>query len=103
MKTQRIKTSSNFTAIHTGIIRDWQASLNAKGLLFTVMSLPDDEEITIQGLSLVMKESKPTIYATIKELEKLGYCKIEVNRDSSGTMEWEYTFYEEANNQTSET
>jgi len=99
MKIQRVKTikNKNYTAMHNGIARDQRASLKAKGLLFTVMSLSDEWDFTVRGICTILKESKSAVYTTIKELKELGYCKIEVLRDSQRIVGWEYTFFEEAN------
>lgn len=61
-----------------------------------VMSLPDDWDFSIQGLSSIVKEGKSAIYAAINELKEFGYCNVITSRDDKGKIIGnDYTFFEE--------
>ena len=61
-----------------------------------VMSLPDDWDFSIQGLSSIVKEGKSAIYTAINELKDFGYCQVVSNRDDKGKIIGnDYTFFEE--------
>lgn len=77
-------------------MRDKSLTLKAKGLLALIMSLPDDWEFTIDGLSSITKEGKTALYSAINELKDLRYCKVVVSRNTKGMIEGnDYTFFEE--------
>lgn len=61
-----------------------------------VMSLPNDWDFSIQGLSSIVKEGKSAIYAAINELKEFGYCNVITSRDDKGKIIGnDYTFFEE--------
>jgi len=74
--------------------RDKELSLKAKGLLCLIMSLPEDWDYTTKGLITQVKESKDSVYATVNELIKKGYCKRELVKEKGRFKRYEYTFYE---------
>ena len=49
-----------------------EISLKAKGLLSVMLSLPDNWDYTIKGLSIINKEGLDSIRSTIHELELAG-------------------------------
>ena len=54
-------------------LRDKNLSYKAKGLLSFMLSLPDDWEYSVNGLTAVSKESTKAIRSTLKELEDYKY------------------------------
>lgn len=93
-RIKRVRTG-NFTTIDNTICRDKRASMECRGLLLTVMSLPDDWEFTVLGLVTICEESKNSIYRIINKLMELGYVtrtsRPKVQGKFSGS---DYTFYE---------
>lgn len=90
------KKNENYTIVSNVCIRDNRLSLKAKGLMSLVMSLPNDWDFSIQGLSLIVKEGKSAIYTAINELKDFGYCQVVSNRDDKGKIIGnDYTFFEE--------
>lgn len=90
------RKNKKYTIINNSCIRDNRLSLKAKGLMLLVMSLPDDWDFSIQGLSSIVKEGKTSIYSAINELKKFGYCKVVPNHDDKGIIiRHDYTFFEE--------
>ena len=90
---------ADFTCIDNGISRDEDLSLQEKGLMLTVLSLPESWEFNIQGLAAIVKESKPTLAKIVHALMAHGYCKREriIDPQTHRVVKWEYTFYEVKN------
>ena len=54
-------------------LRNKDLSLKAKGLLSQMLSLPENWDYTLKGLSLINRESIDAIRTAVWELEKAGY------------------------------
>ena len=65
-------------------LRNIEISLKAKGLLSVMLSLPDNRDYTIRGLSIINKEGLDSIRSTIHELELAGYVERKRIRDNQG-------------------
>ena len=77
-------------------LRNKELSLKAKGLLSQMLSLPEDWDYTLAGLSLINRESIDAIRTAVWELEKAGYITRRQGRDEKGKMTAiEYTIYEQ--------
>jgi hypothetical protein len=93
----RIKTikNSNYTTIDNSVSKDIKLSLKAKGLLLVIMSLPNDWDFSINGISKICKEGRDSIYSAINELIKNGYCqRVIIKNDKGKIMGSDYTFFE---------
>lgn len=93
----RVNKNRNYTTISKYHLQDKNLSLKAKGLLSMMLSLPDDWDYSVRGLSVICKETKDTINGILNELEKNNYLerkKIYINGKIS---EWEYNIFEEKN------
>lgn len=91
----RVDKNANYTTINNTAARDPKLSLKAKGLLLTIMSLPDSWDFTINGMVTISKESRNTMYNIVAELVEFGYCQHRRVRTKIGTLgEAEYVFYE---------
>ena len=77
-------------------LRNKELTLKAKGLLSQMLSLPEDWDYTLAGLSYINRESIDAIRTAIWELEKAGYITRRQGRDDKGKMTAiEYTIYEQ--------
>ena len=77
-------------------LRDNKLSLKSKGLLSQMLSLPEDWDYTLAGLSHINRESVDAIRTAIWELEKAGYIIRRQGRDEKGKMlPIEYIIYEQ--------
>lgn len=95
MKIFRVTKDKNYTTINNTIFKDKTVSCKTKGLFATIMSLPDDWDFSISGMSSILKEGKKSIYSSIKELQDFGYVKKNTIRDDKGLIvKIEYTFFE---------
>lgn len=54
-------------------LRDPNLSNKARGLLSTMLSLPDNWDYTTRGLAKICKDGVDGITAQLKELEQYGY------------------------------
>lgn len=96
-KVTRIK-NANYTTISNVFLRDKELSLKAKGLLATILSLPENWDFSIKGICATIKEGTTAVYSAIDELKTFGYCKVETLRDEKGRVTGnDYTFYENPN------
>ena len=69
--------------------------MKAKGLLSQMLSLPDDWDYTLSGLSYINRESKDAIRSAVNELETAGYIRRRQTTDASGKFAAnEYTIFE---------
>lgn len=96
-KVTRIK-NANYTTISNVFLRDKGLSLKAKGLLATILSLPETWDFSIKGICATIKEGTTAVYSAIDELKERGYCKVATNRNEKGMIVGnDYTFYEDPN------
>lgn len=76
-------------------LRDPNLSNKARGLLSTMLSLPDNWDYTTRGLAKICKDGVDGITAQLKELEQYGYLIRNRIRDTSGRIvDMEYIIYE---------
>ena len=95
MAVFRIEKDHGYTVMSNHHLRNKGLSLKAKGLLSQMLSLPDDWDYTLAGLSHINKESIDAIRTAIWELERAGYIIRQQGRDAKGKMTAiEYTIFE---------
>lgn len=75
--------AKQFTVVAQSILRDTNLSLKERGLLVTLLSLPEGWEFTLQGMASILPENKDTIGRIVDALEKKGYVRI-IQTKSSG-------------------
>ena len=76
-------------------LRDPDLSNKARGLLSTMLSLPDNWDYTTRGLAKICKDGVDGITAQLRELEQYGYLIRNRIRDTSGRIvDMEYVIYE---------
>ena len=77
-------------------LRNKDLSLKAKGRLSQMLSLPEDWDFTLKGLSLINREQFDAIRAAVRELEQAGYIVRSRERDSQGRLRGaDYIIYEQ--------
>ena len=95
MATFRVEKSKGYTVMSNHHLRDKSLSLKAKGLLSQMLSLPEDWDYTLAGLSLINEESKDAIRTAVTELEKAKYIHRHQTTDVNGRFSSnEYVIYE---------
>jgi hypothetical protein len=71
-------------------------TLKAKVLLSLMLSLPDDWDYTLKGLSLISVESIDAIREAVRELERAGYIVRSRERNEKGQLKGaDYVIYEQ--------
>ena len=73
MAVFRVERNKGYTVMSNHHLRNKDLSLKAKGLLSQMLSLPEDWDYTLKGLSLINREQIDAIRAAIRELEQAGY------------------------------
>ena len=74
MAVFRVERNKGYTVMSNHHLRNKELSLKAKGLLSQMLSLPEDWDYTLKGLSLINREKIDAIREAIKELERAGYA-----------------------------
>ena len=96
MAVFRVERNTGYTVMSNHHLRNKDLTLKAKGLLSQMLSLPEDWDFTLAGLSYINRESVDAIRTAIWELEKAGYIKRYQGRDERGKMTAiEYVIYEQ--------
>jgi hypothetical protein len=96
MAVFRVERNKGYTVMSNHHLRNKELTLKAKGLLSQMLSLPEDWDYTLAGLSYINRESIDAIRTAIWELEKAGYITRRQGRDGKGKMTAiEYTIYEQ--------
>ena len=95
MAVFRVERNKGYTVMSNHHLRNKELTLKAKGLLSQMLSLPDNWDYTLKGLSLINRESVDAIRTAVWELEKAGYITRRQGRDEKGKMTAiEYIIYE---------
>ena len=96
MAVFRVEKNRGYTVMSNHHLRNPDLSLKAKGLLSQMLSLPENWDYTLKGLSSINKESIDAIRTAVWELEKAGYITRRQGRDEKGKMTAiEYTIFEQ--------
>ena len=96
MAVFRVERNTGYTVMSNHHLRNKELTLKAKGLLSQMLSLPEDWDYTLAGLSCINRESIDAIRTAVWELEKAGYITRRQGRDEKGKMTAiEYTIYEQ--------
>ena len=96
MAVFRVERNSGYTVMSNHHLRNKELTLKAKGLLSQMLSLPEDWDYTLAGLSHINRESIDAIRTAVWELAKAGYILRRQGRDEKGKMTAiEYTIYEQ--------
>jgi hypothetical protein len=90
----RVEKNREYVVMNNKFLRNKQMSLKAKGLLALCLSLPEDWDYSINGLVSITKESITAVRNAMKELEELGYMKINKLQNEKGHFHYEYVIYE---------
>lgn len=83
---------NDFTIVSTSMYRDKHLTFKLRGLLGTMMSLPDDWDFSIAGLAALTDDGESSVRSGLKQLEKLGYLKRERLLDKGKIVDWVYHF-----------
>lgn len=95
MPVFRVSKNRDFTVIANSVFKDRRLSAKAKGILVEMLSLPENWDYTLKGLTTLFSDRIDSIRQGIKELEENGYIVRERKRDARGRLGgMEYVIYE---------
>lgn len=87
---------TDYTIIDNNIFKNQKLSLKGKGMICTMLSLPDNWEFSEEGLTQLSNDSRTGIRSTLNELMEYGYLTRKQLKDEFGKFSnMEYTIYEE--------
>ena len=98
MPVIRVEKTKDYTVMSNYHLKDKELSLKAKGLLSTILSLPDNWNYTVGGLVAICYEGESAVTSALKELKKSGYLrvdKIKPNKENGGKYEYIYNIFEQ--------
>ena len=96
MAVFRVERNKGYTVMSNHHLRNKELSLKAKGLLSQMLSLPEDWNYTLAGLSFINREKIDAIREAIKELERAGYIVRSRERDEKGRLRGtDYVIFEQ--------
>ena len=92
----RSEDKNNFTWVHNTFIRDRRLSMAERGLLLTMMSMPENWSFSVTGLHGMVADGRDRVRSTVKALEDHGYLKRVQTCDENGLFnDVLYTFSDE--------
>ncbi len=94
MQIIRIIKNDNYTIISNDIFRDTDLSAKGRGLLCTLLSLPPEWDLSINGIVAIMKEGKDAVMSGFNELIDNGYIIRNRVRIKGKYKGYEYIVYE---------
>lgn len=95
MAVFRVHKNENYSVINNSLFKDKDLSYKGKGLLATMLSLPDNWNYSVEGLASLSTDGVDSVRNTIHELEKLGYIVRTQNRTENGKLNgYMYDIYE---------
>lgn len=97
MATFRVHKETDYSVIDNTLFKDYTLSYKAKGLLAQMLSLPENWDYSIIGLTRLAKDGKDSIMKTLDELEGAGYLVMDKKRNDRGQFETSYDVYESPN------
>ena len=94
MPVIRVKKNENYTVMSNFHLRDMRLSNKAIGLMCKMLSLPDNWNYTVNGLSAICKDGRDSISSQLKELEATGYLRRAQSREQGKFGDVEYILTE---------
>ena len=96
MAVFRVERNTGYTVMSNHHLRNKELTLKAKGLLSQMLSLPEDWDYTLAGLSHINREKIDAIREAVRELERAGYIVRSRERDAKGRLRGaDYVIYEQ--------
>ena len=86
MAVFRVERNTGYTVMSNHHLRNKELTLKAKGLLSQMLSLPEDWDYTLAGLSYINRESIDAIRTAVWELEKAGLKCMSATRKGRDTQ-----------------
>lgn len=95
MSVYRRHKRTDFSVIDNHVFKDKELTLKAKGLLATILSLPDDWKYSIEGLASLSNDGTTSVSNALNELIDKGYIVRTKSNDEHGRFNgYVYDIYE---------
>lgn len=95
MSIFRVNKNTNYTVMSNHHLQDRTLSLKAKGLLSYMLSLPDDWDYSLKGLTVGCKDGIDSVRSAVHELETKGYlCRSKVRDPRGRIIDYNYEVFE---------
>lgn len=91
----RVEHNESYTTMANYHLRDNRLSLRAMGLMSKMLSLPEDWDYSVSGLSSICKEGREAVRRALQELEAAGYLVREQSRQGGSFAGYDYTLFEQ--------
>lgn len=78
------KTQGQYVNVCKDILKNSSLSLRDRGMVVTLLSLPDNWDLNIAGLSKIIPDGKSAIRSSLANLEQMGYLSKEQERTGNG-------------------
>ena len=72
--------------ISNGILRNKELPLKERGVLVTLIGLPDQWDFSVNGLVAILPDGKDKIKKSLRDLEDMGYLSRYQERKKGGTF-----------------
>ncbi len=90
----RTPKRKNFVSISNALAQNDALSLEAKGLMLLVLSLPEDWQFYVGWLRSKAHVGRDKMQRILRSLEASGYLQRGCRQSAQGRFEWEYRFLE---------
>ena len=91
----RAEYDKDYTRVKNDFVNDERLSLQAKGFMLVILSLPDDWEFSIKGLAYKTHLSVNTVMRLVKELKSAGYIVQKKTKNQLGQfINYEWDIYD---------
>ena len=94
MAVFRVEKNKDYTSMANYHFKDKTLSWKAKGILSTMLSLPEDWDYSLAGLTVLASDGMSATRNAIKELEEHGYLIRRPLRKDNKIYDWEYLIFE---------
>ena len=78
------KTQGRYVNVYKGIVEDKELKLIDRGLLVTMLSLPDQWHFSINGMCAILPDGRDSIQKSLQRLEERGYLSRVQGKDDNG-------------------
>lgn len=96
MPVIRVHKTRDYTVMSNAHFREKEMTLKAKGLHSLMLSLPEDWDYSIAGLTTLSKDGKDSVMSALNELERFGYLQRTRVTDEKGKFAgYDYDIFEQ--------
>ena len=95
MAVIRVHKTADYTVMSNSHFREYGLSFKAKGILSQMLSLPDNWDYSVVGMTKLATDGKDSVISGLVELEKFGYLKRTRTFDEKGRFTgYDYDIFE---------